>query len=261
VRGDRFVLCSDGLVDEVDDAEIESVLNAHAEPQHAADALVAAALANGGRDNVTVLVLDVLEGADPPDPTEEIDIVPSWASADEDAATTAAVVTADGEEAGATAPLPTPTVDGQPAGPVVTPPKRRRSRRRLTIFLVVLGVAAVLVVGFAILAAWARDGYFVAFNDDGAVVIYRGREGSVLWFDPTVEAPTNVNRDELDDASVVLVEGNPRFGTRQRAENFVGNSLSTTTTTTTPPTTTTTTPPTTTTTLAPSTTTVATTGG
>lgn len=65
VRGDRFVLCSDGLVDEVEDDDILRVLSLHAEPQEAARALVAAAVAAGGRDNVTVVVVDVVDGIDP----------------------------------------------------------------------------------------------------------------------------------------------------------------------------------------------------
>ena len=65
VRGDRFVICSDGLVDEVDDDEIRSIVQRHAKPQIAADALVAAAIDHGGRDNVTVIVVDVVDGIDP----------------------------------------------------------------------------------------------------------------------------------------------------------------------------------------------------
>ena len=65
VRGDRFVLCSDGLVDEVDDDQIGAMAASIEDPQAAAEAMVAAANENGGRDNVTVVVVDVLEGADP----------------------------------------------------------------------------------------------------------------------------------------------------------------------------------------------------
>lgn len=61
VRGDRFVLCSDGLVDEVVDADIRDIVNTHTDPQDAAERLVAAAIANGGRDNITVVVVDVLD--------------------------------------------------------------------------------------------------------------------------------------------------------------------------------------------------------
>lgn len=56
--GDRFLLCSDGLCGVVSDAAIQSELietDAHA----AAEALVVAANAAGGPDNVTVQVLDL----------------------------------------------------------------------------------------------------------------------------------------------------------------------------------------------------------
>lgn len=79
IRGDRFVLCSDGLVDEVTDDEITETLRTHPEPQEAADRLIHLANAAGGRDNITVVVVDVLDGDDPPDPTQEIDLVPQWA--------------------------------------------------------------------------------------------------------------------------------------------------------------------------------------
>ncbi|MDO8362621.1 MAG: Stp1/IreP family PP2C-type Ser/Thr phosphatase [Actinomycetota bacterium] len=78
VRGDRYVLCSDGLVDEVDDDEIMAVLATNPGPQSAAEALVAAANANGGRDNVTVVVVDVLEGAEPPADHDDLDVEPAW---------------------------------------------------------------------------------------------------------------------------------------------------------------------------------------
>ncbi|HIY79040.1 MAG TPA: Stp1/IreP family PP2C-type Ser/Thr phosphatase [Candidatus Olsenella excrementavium] len=58
--GDRVILCSDGLSSMISDAEIESLAVSSATPQQAADNLVAAALTAGGSDNVTVVVVDVL---------------------------------------------------------------------------------------------------------------------------------------------------------------------------------------------------------
>ncbi|HJB54894.1 MAG TPA: Stp1/IreP family PP2C-type Ser/Thr phosphatase [Candidatus Olsenella avistercoris] len=58
--GDRVILCSDGLSSMISDSEIESVAVSSATPQQAADNLVAAALTAGGADNVTVVVVDVL---------------------------------------------------------------------------------------------------------------------------------------------------------------------------------------------------------
>ncbi len=56
---DRFMLCSDGLVDEVPLDEIVETLREHIAPQDAAERLVAAAKRHGGRDNITVIVIDV----------------------------------------------------------------------------------------------------------------------------------------------------------------------------------------------------------
>ena len=58
--GDRVILCSDGLSSMISDAEIEALAVSSATPQQAADNLVAAALTAGGADNVTVVVVDVL---------------------------------------------------------------------------------------------------------------------------------------------------------------------------------------------------------
>lgn len=80
VRGDRYVICSDGLVDEVDDQEIGEIIEQFDAPQEAADALCAAANRNGGRDNVTVIVLDVLEGEDPPPDEADLAFEPTWSS-------------------------------------------------------------------------------------------------------------------------------------------------------------------------------------
>lgn len=58
--GERFVICSDGLPLELSDAQIAEVLGARPTAQQAADALVRTAVGAGGRDNVTVVVVDHL---------------------------------------------------------------------------------------------------------------------------------------------------------------------------------------------------------
>ena len=55
---DRFILCSDGLTLELHDVEIEARANVISSPQLLAQDLVDRAVAAGGRDNVTVIVVD-----------------------------------------------------------------------------------------------------------------------------------------------------------------------------------------------------------
>jgi serine/threonine protein phosphatase PrpC len=64
LSGDRLLLCSDGLWDEVGDELIAMVLSGRDEPEDAASELVRWAKEAGGRDNITVIVVDVLDGGE-----------------------------------------------------------------------------------------------------------------------------------------------------------------------------------------------------
>jgi len=55
----RLLICSDGLTDMVESTAIEYVLRTTPRASAAADRLISAALSNGGRDNITVIVLDI----------------------------------------------------------------------------------------------------------------------------------------------------------------------------------------------------------
>jgi protein phosphatase len=265
IRGDRYLLCSDGLVDEVHDEIIQSILIGHPDdPAAAAQALVDAANEAGGRDNVTAVVIDVLDGDDPPDPTEEFDVVPLWSDDDLDdtgeteavadplegteprlpaatgVAAAAALADGSGRRAGkrrkrdkATTPGGGDVAEGasdidgadeidEPAGAVL--PKRRRGGRFARVILW-LGFASVLVLGFAILAAWARSGYYVAFDDTDTVAIFQGRTDGFLWFEPTLEAPSTLTRSDLDTEKVKLVEQRIRFESQSDAISFISTSL------------------------------------
>ncbi len=60
VTGQRILICSDGLTKELTDHGIEHFLGTSDTPEQAAKDLVEQALANSGRDNVTVVVIDVV---------------------------------------------------------------------------------------------------------------------------------------------------------------------------------------------------------
>lgn len=58
--GDRLLLCSDGLSGMVSDQDIEEVMHSTRDPQRCANTLVDEAIAAGGHDNVTAIVVDIV---------------------------------------------------------------------------------------------------------------------------------------------------------------------------------------------------------
>lgn len=84
--GDRFLLCSDGITEYVQEAEIGEVLSQQPSPARAAQRLVELALQRGGGDNATALVVRVLEAGETARPAEllhrenkAINACPIWA--------------------------------------------------------------------------------------------------------------------------------------------------------------------------------------
>ncbi len=61
--GDSYLMCSDGLSDMVRDADIAKLLQLPLNPEQKAKTLVDTANAHGGRDNITVLLVQVEAGS------------------------------------------------------------------------------------------------------------------------------------------------------------------------------------------------------
>ena len=62
--GDVYLMCSDGLSDMVQDAAIAKILNTDGGMEHKVQMLVDAANDNGGRDNISVLTVEVQEATE-----------------------------------------------------------------------------------------------------------------------------------------------------------------------------------------------------
>ncbi len=181
--GDRYVLCSDGLVDEVDDEQIASILRASSDAQQAADALVAAANANGGRDNVTVVVVDVAD--DVPD----------------SAATTAT----------------TPPSDAA----AVSAARGPRVRRLVAAFaaVVIVAAGAIAVTGWYARGGYFVG--FDGRGDDAVLVVFKGRPQQILWFSPTVRIDTGVTRAEVFPALAADIDDEPEYDSLAKARAYV----------------------------------------
>lgn len=248
MAGDRFLVCSDGLTNEVDDPTLAEILGAEADPQQAADTLARLANDFGGRDNITVLVVDVVA----PDGTAP------RAAARTSTTTAVPAMTGDEELVGdwlgddvepfATSPPPPPRRPADPADEQQVP-EGATHRRGLTVAGVVFVLALVAVLGVAFLAIQSagRRGHYVAFDAAGVVSVFAGQPDGVLWIDPTYQASCAITRDELSPVWVARVEARPTFSSQAAAQQWCVDLAKnpdaipalTTTTTTIPPTTTT----------------------
>jgi len=175
-RGDDvYLLCSDGLTSMVPEARVGEILRAAPALEEAGRALIDAANAAGGRDNITVILFRL----------EEVDS--AHLATDGEQPTSAGQISVPSSEGGRPpGEDETRSPDGGPAttataarrvpqpprqvAPPHAPPERRR--RRLPAALVAGTVLLVLVLaGF-----WfaSQTVYFVGSSDDGFVTVYRG---------------------------------------------------------------------------------------
>ncbi|MGI8439808.1 MAG: Stp1/IreP family PP2C-type Ser/Thr phosphatase [Thermoleophilaceae bacterium] len=204
--GDVYLLCSDGLTGMVSESAMGEVLHEHHTLAEAAERLVNLANANGGRDNITVVLFRLGEdtaGTSEED-TGEIDAravaagvaaegesgrgAPSTSAGPEgqtfllDAETAERERGAEGaSRRGDTAEGPVvaedrPAAEGRPGarkGPSTRRPHPSRGQRRRR-----LRTAALTLLGVAVLAlgavAGARQLFFLGTNDQGLVTLYRG---------------------------------------------------------------------------------------
>jgi len=161
--GDRYLLCSDGLSDMVDDPVIARVLGS-ATIDLAATELVRLALEGGGHDNVTVVIAEFVEkGADLDSHLSSSDGQPQLvgAAANQARPRTGQTSAADTSEG---------SLDSEELRYAPRPPG---SWRRLRWTVVGLVLAAILAAAGGIAYKWSQNQYFVA-DSGGFVAIYRG---------------------------------------------------------------------------------------
>jgi serine/threonine protein phosphatase PrpC len=161
--GDRVLFCSDGVCGLIDDPTIASALRLP-DLDDALHQLVADALAEGGIDNITAILAEVVETGG-----TTTDVV-LGAAAERDIPAPESLVRADTaeEEGEEVAGSPEPVPDEARYSPL--PPGRRRFIRP------VLGLLALLLIiaaGLSAAYAWTRTQYFVGTSGNN-VAIYQG---------------------------------------------------------------------------------------
>jgi serine/threonine protein phosphatase PrpC len=222
VRGDRYLLCSDGLTNELTPEQIAEVLSSVSDPKRAAELLVQAARTHGGSDNITVVIVDVVVGEE--DAANE---APAVAAVNPDFGTPVAL---DGE--------PKAVPDLSPVSVAAEPLPSRRERRKgkrrerrlargrrlitvRTLVFVVL-VAAVVVGAFAAVRWYDTNSYYVGVNNN-ELVIYQGRIGGFLWYHPTEVKRTGVTTADVPSTYLHSLDAGVQETSVANAESYVKN--------------------------------------
>ena len=219
VPGDRWLLCSDGLSGPVTGETIAEVLSGVEDPGQAADQLIDLALRAGGPDNVTAVIVDVVE--DEQQPQTDPQMVGSAAnrrarleqaaSGDSPASTEsdgdAAVASTPAAKAAALVASLEESDDDQSAPEqadaiaeeVRTQKVKRKRKRRQSLVataLLVLALAGSVLLGYR----WTQTQYYVT-STDGKIAIYQGVPQQIgpITFSHLVETYDEPALDDLDD--------------------------------------------------------------
>jgi protein phosphatase len=210
--GDRWLLCSDGLSDFVDDADIEKILAERVSAKATGDRLVKITLDHGAPDNVTAVILDIGETL----PERKPVIVGS-------ASKPLSFSEVAPKQRTGLIPAMLHSVRPSPANPshfesdaedyleeLIEEDARRAKRRRLAWLAGI--VVIILAIGLALLGAysWTQTRYYLG-SDDDTVVIFQGIQQNV--------GPISLS-SEFEDTGISLSLLN--VYDRQRIEQTVG---------------------------------------
>ena len=179
---DKFLLCSDGLFNELNETRIMEILSEVSDPQIAADMLVNESVEAGGHDNVTAMVLTVESTL-----RNQIKSEPQNIKQDSK----------------------------------IKKEKTNRHKKinwRITGFFITL--FALLGIGIGSMWFYAHRGWYVG-EHQGKVEIFQGRPEGLLWFEPRIydiDGPSISTLRELDQTLVLEVI---EVSSRQEAEDVV----------------------------------------
>lgn len=208
--GDRILLCSDGLSNELSSSQLADLASVQAPLEEVAAGLIQAAKDAGGRDNISVIVLEFDEVTLSAHPVKRT--------------------------VSSTPPPVAPTTQRPPV-------RSRRRRQNFTWRLwASIGAGIAVVIGFFVVMHWyAYSTYYLA-NDNGVIGVYQGQPSGVLWFGPVKVLDTTYPSNQLRSADAQMLQATisePSLGAALHYANYLhtawqlaGVSSSSTTTTT-----------------------------
>jgi protein phosphatase len=214
--GDRILLCSDGLSNELDADTLARLSSAPNGLEFAVESLVSAAKVAGGHDNITVILLEF----------DEVNVAATPIRRTMSSAPPAAVATSRPASAG-----------------------RRRRIVTWRVWAATFLFLAIVAGGIVIIHWYAYSTYYLAANNQN-IAVFRGQPSGVLWYKPEVVVQTDIKATDLRIQDRRLLNATIPEPTEQAAitqaesmyhEYVLGLNAATTTTTTTLPGSTTTT--------------------
>ncbi len=213
---DRYILCSDGLFNEVSAERITATLRRLADPKDAASELVRLANEGGGRDNITCVVVDVVDddGRAARAAAAGVASIRSRPGRPDVAGITTAEVDPDAHAAPVTKPAPPPAPE--PEGP-----KLRRATWRTAAFVVLF--VAILVAAAGAVGWYSRGSYYVGYDAEGQVTVFKGRPDPVLWFHPTVEQRTGIAKAQVPGTEVDAIASGKQVSSLAAADDYLAN--------------------------------------
>jgi protein phosphatase len=214
VNGDRYLICSDGLFNEVDENRIAATLRRLADPNEACRELIRLANEGGGRDNITCVIVDIADdsGRDPnADPANRVRL--SHTGGD----------------------LTVPETSGiEPKPPRALGVLRSSFTWRVGVFIALF--VFVILAGFAFIWWTGTKTWYVGVDGD-RVAIFHGKPGGVLWIEPSLAEDSDLLVVDVPKAALFDVQNGVEQPSLNSSRKFIENLIeqSTTTPTTTVP--------------------------
>jgi protein phosphatase len=210
VIGDRYLLCSDGLFNEIDENRISATLRQLADPGEAARELTRLANEGGGRDNITCVVVDVSDDTGRDTTRDPVGRVLS-------------------AHTGGDIPIDAPATDSaRPDTDQQVRPKARQVGQtmhswytwRVGAFLGAL--LAVVLFGLGFIVWTGTNTWYVGVEGD-SVAIFRGKPGGLLWIDPELSEITALAVVDVPAASMAAVTAGVEEPSQAAARRYVAN--------------------------------------
>jgi protein phosphatase len=226
--GDRYLLCSDGLSDFVRRDIIEEILAESPSPSAAADRLIEVALKASARDNVTVVVADVVNLQTSDAPSTAPQIVGAASLREREGTRTRGLPISPAEKAASLVRSLRPDRhqgddDDSEDGPALA--DEPRSRRTIWVRRVLVAAAIVLVLagGAGAAYAWVQNQYYVK-PADGFVAIWRGVDQTLGPVSLSrVDSVSDIPLGELPTYVQDILQAGTPVGSRTDAEARVAN--------------------------------------